>query len=380
MADEAEMEQAHPAGTGVLKRLLQARVRAAEGAGKAPQLPQTAPVTPARATATAIGRAADRLYGLGVRPVEVRPGALTLAELPELLPDPALLAVLQGPGDAVGVMALCPQTVTALIEIQTLGRVTGRPLARRRLTRSDAALCADFIDTFLSELAQEGRGVEGLEEFRGFRYATHIDDARPLALMMEDRAYRSLGLKLLLGGSEAGEGRLFLALPQPRPDAERPQPALAQPAVATAPSKRPAVPPLVSLRSATQQAPVEVVGILCRRRMSLRELRGLTPGKILALPRVSLSDTRIETADGQVLAIGKFGEADGCHAIRLRDPVAPAESAPAAVHAPEAPMMAPITGPELPIVDLHRPDAFRPDPTTAATVSPPERARGSKAG
>ena len=234
MADEAEMEQAHPAGTGVLKRLLQARVRAAEGAGKAPQLPQTAPVTPARATATAIGRAADRLYGLGVRPVEVRPGALTLAELPELLPDPALLAVLQGPGDAVGVMALCPQTVTALIEIQTLGRVTGRPLARRRLTRSDATLCADFIDTFLSELAQEGRGVEGLEEFRGFRYATHIDDARPLALMMEDRAYRSLGLKLLLGGSEAREGRLFLALPQPRPDAERPQPALAQQAEAPA--------------------------------------------------------------------------------------------------------------------------------------------------
>merc|ERR1711960_3563 len=104
---------------------------------------------------------------------------------------------------------------------------------------------------------------------------------------MEDRAYRSLGLKLLLGGSEAREGRLFLALPQPRSDAERPQPALAQPAVATAPSKRPAVPPLVSLRSATQQAPVEVVGILCRRRMSLRELRGLVPGKILALPRVS---------------------------------------------------------------------------------------------
>ena len=82
----------------------------------------------------------------------------------------------------------------------------------------------------------------------------------------------------------------------------------------------------------------------------------------------------------QVLAIGKFGEADGCHAIRLRDPVAPAESAPAAVPAPEAPMMAPTAGPDLPIGDLHRPDAFRPDPTTAATVSPPERARGSKAG
>ena len=87
--------------------------------------------TPARAAATAIGRAADRLYQLPVRALSVQPGALTLAELPELLPELPLVVVLQGPGDLLGAIALCPQAVAALVEWQALGRVTSRGLERR---------------------------------------------------------------------------------------------------------------------------------------------------------------------------------------------------------------------------------------------------------
>lgn len=104
-------------GQGVLRRLLQARERTEVGSGKAPQLPHLSPPTPARAAATAVGRAADRLYKLPVQPISVTPGGLTLAELPELLPEGGLLAVLQGPGEALGVMALSFEAVTALIEI-----------------------------------------------------------------------------------------------------------------------------------------------------------------------------------------------------------------------------------------------------------------------
>ena len=368
MASESAMadgEDRRPAGSGVLKRLLQARIQAAECAGKPPQLPATVPPTPARAAATAIGRAADRLYGLGVRPVDIRPGALTLAELPELLPDPALLAVLQGPGDAVGVMALCPETVTALIEIQTIGRVTGRPLAKRRLTRSDATLCAEFVDTFLAELGCEGHGIEGLEQFQGFRYATYIDDSRPLALMMEDRAYRSLGMKVLLGGRDLREGQVFLALPQPRLESARLRHEASKiiGAVAAASAKPSSA---ATLLPQMQEAPVEVMGILCRRRMSLQDLRNLTPGKLLALPRVSLSDARLETPDGQLLAVGKFGESDGCHAIRLRDPDAAVTDPVAA----PAPTVSSEGHGGLPIGDINKPDAFRRDPSGSAQIDP----------
>lgn len=368
-------------GEGVLRRLLTARSQAETGAGKAPQLPQPVPLTPARAGATAVGRAAERLYRLAVQPVAVTPGALTLAELPEILPSPALLIVLQGPGDLVGMAALCPETVTALTEIQALGRITARATERRRMTRSDAMICADFVNALMADLANEMAAVEGFDGIKGYRYATWLDDPRPLSLMLEDRPYRSLAFDLRLGGTESRESRIFIALPQPpaqdraagRPDLPAPMQPVVSPGPATSgapqpvsqPAEgqgaRPSAAPKADLAGLVQAAPVELVGVLCRRRISLGELRGLTPGRLLSLPRVSLGEARLETRDGQLLAVGKFGEAEGCHAIRLRDPDLAAGSlslpetgaSAAAVSAPNASRVEP------PIDDLAHPDAFR---------------------
>ena len=96
---------------GLLRTLRRARNRDADKPGR---IPQPQPLSPARAAANAVGRAAERLYRLPVLPVEIKPGMATLAELPELLPDQSLLVVLQGPGDQIGVMALgFPQPQTA---------------------------------------------------------------------------------------------------------------------------------------------------------------------------------------------------------------------------------------------------------------------------
>ncbi|MFN3526266.1 MAG: hypothetical protein ACK4YU_09260, partial [Paracoccus sp. (in: a-proteobacteria)] len=96
---------------GVLRQMLAARHQAARERGRPPQLPRTSPATPARAAATAFGRVAERLYGLAVQPLSVKPDAMTLSELTELLPERPLLALLQGPGDSLGAMALCPEVV-----------------------------------------------------------------------------------------------------------------------------------------------------------------------------------------------------------------------------------------------------------------------------
>lgn len=301
-------------GKDALLRLLRARKGKANGADAVPVMPPPAPPTPAKAAATALGRAADRLYQLPVEPDEVQVGAATLAELPELVPEGALLAVLQGPGDAVAMAALCPEAVTALIEIQTLGRVTGRPVERRKLTRADAMLCADFINATLTELASELGPMKGFSCLTGFRYATHLTDLRPLLLMLDDKPHRSLLFQLRLGGAQTRQARIFMAFPQreaaiaPPP---RPAPASEGPAPAPDPARVP------SLAAAVREAPVEVVGVLCRRRITLGELRALAPGQMLPLPRVSLSEARLETTDGQLLSVGKFGKSDGCHAIRL---------------------------------------------------------------
>ncbi|WP_378945230.1 FliM/FliN family flagellar motor C-terminal domain-containing protein [Paracoccus sp. R86501] len=351
-------EQGEQAG-GVLRRMLRSRSQAEPV--RAPILPPAPPPTPAKAAATAIGRTAERLYGLAIPHVKVAQGVMTLAELPEMLPDLPLVVVLQGPGENLGAISLCPQTVASLIEIQALGRVTARPLERRRPTRSDATLCADFINLLLTELAAETDGLDGFQGIAGYRFLTALDDPRPLALMLEDKPLRSLTFDLRMGSSDLRDGQVLLVLPQARKQpAPKPQPT---PAPVAAPKVTVAKP---SLGAPMQQASVEVVGVLCRRKVSLAELRTLAPGRVLQLPRACLTDARLETADGQILAAGKFGEAEGCHAIRLRDrDAAPAtETAPAARPAPM---------PDAP-EDLARPDPFRPGTALAAPQDGAENA------
>ena len=348
---------------GVLRRMLMAREQAQPHHDRPPQLPQAVPLTPARAAANAAGRAAEKLYRLGLQPISVKTGALTLAELPEILPDPALLTIVQGPSDSVGVVALCPETVTALIEIQTLGRITKRPSDRRKLTRSDAMLCVDFVNALMSELATEMSAVEGYEGFAGYRYATYVDDPRPLALMLEDKAYRSLELHLRLGATDTRDARIFLALPDGQGGPSRYEvPKVARPAEAPAPAERRPQPDKrpESMAVAVQDAPIELVGILCRRTIRLKDLRALQPGQLLPLPRVNLSMAQIETPDGQVLASGKFGEADGCHAIRLH--ATAAQSADQVVLPGGRMMSEPLPD------DAFGPDEFRADGAKGAQI------------
>ncbi|WP_181900658.1 FliM/FliN family flagellar motor C-terminal domain-containing protein [Paracoccus thiocyanatus] len=121
-----------------------------------------------------------------------------------------------------------------------------------------------------------------------------------------------------------------------------------------------------------QEAPIRLTGILARRRLSLHQLRGLTPGALLPLPQSVLDEAWVETAQGQLLARGRLGEKDGFHAIRLRDagqhgaaadPGADGWRAGCTALHQDPPQPA---GADLPPADLDDPDAFR----TAQSMPP----------
>lgn len=322
---EAKSGASSPA-TGVLQQML-ARQKAMAQRGRPPELPKSGPATPARAAATAVGRVAERLHALPLQPLAVEAGALTMAEMLEVLPECPLLAVLQGPGESLGVIALCPEAVAALIESQTLGRVTARAAERRRPTRSEALLCTDFINALLAELRADLAGMPGFETMGAFRLTANVDEPRSLPLLLDHDAFRSIDFQLRLGAAATRDGRILLALPQAAAE-QRPVPAPVpalpqfQAQFMPEPEPEPAAEPaeVEDIATAVQNAPVEVVGVLCRRRITLGELRALTEGRLLMLPRARLTEARVETADGQLLAQGRFGEASGCHAIRLAEP------------------------------------------------------------
>jgi flagellar motor switch protein FliM len=343
-------------GTARLRAFLQRRTHHAV-AEPLPSLPLPPAHTPVRAAAIAIGRAADRLYHLGVQANHIRSSALTLSEMPEYLPELSLLAVLQGPQDRTGVMALCPETVTALIEMQTMGQVTDRQVGRRRPTRSDAMLCADFINQFLQELAAEMQPVDGFDTVAGYRYASFLDDVRPLMLLLEDQPYRSFSFDLVWGG-HLRPAQVFLALPQSsQAEVNRRRsdliPSLSAPIEVKADVSRPQIATnLFDPATVT----VDLVGVLARRRMNLRDIRALEAGKSFSLPLSVLAEARVETGDGQVLAVGKLGEMQGCHAIRLRSLAQAAAPGETRLVEPFG-----LDDHGALIADLAEPDAFRPD-------------------
>ena len=111
----------------------------------------------------------------------------SLAELLELPPDRALLAILDGPDAGLGLMMLSPAVLSALIEVQTIGRVSAQPPAARKPTRTDAAMVAGVIDRALGELDTVLAEEADLIWAGGFRYASFLEDARPLGRAVVDR-------------------------------------------------------------------------------------------------------------------------------------------------------------------------------------------------
>lgn len=282
-------------------------------------------MTPERALQTAFARAAEKQMNLPVRMPAFAELRLSGPELAEVLPDHALLALLDGPQDGVGLMAIAPAALSALIEIMTLGRVADRAPPVRRPTRTDAAMISGFVDLMLGEceilLAHEA----DLIWLGGFRYSAHLPDPRPLAMMLEAPAYRVFRMTLAFGipanlGAEERSGEILLALPAlgrgamplPRTDddasgrwAENSNPAAAEAEWQMA------------LEQAVLPASSEVFAVLSRVTLTLAELMQLEVGVSLTLPGNAVRTVQIEGTDGRPVSSGQLGQGNGRRVVRL---------------------------------------------------------------
>ncbi len=258
----------------------------------------------------ALARAAQDVLSL---PLDVPRLALhrrSLAELTELLPDHAMLAVLEGPGDALGLLAMSPAILSGLIEVQTMGRVLAQPPIPRKPTRTDAVMVAPVIERALGALDDALSDEADLVWAGGFRYASFLDDPRPLALLLEDRAYRVLTAHVSLSGG-AKSGEVILALPadgrghRPRRDTTLADDAHAVQAFTHA------------MNEVVLSVPCLLEAVLARVTLPLGAVLGLQPGTIVPLPKNALSGIRLEGLDGLPLAEARLGQNSGMRALRL---------------------------------------------------------------
>ena len=239
----------------------------------------------------------------------------SLSELLELPPHRALIAVLEGPGDGLGLMVIGPAVLAGMTEQQTIGRVTRQTASQadapRRPTRTDAAMVAGLIDTALIGLEKSLAEEADLVWAGGFRYASFLDDPRPLGLLLDDTMYRVLRAEVSLAlGAKSGE--VMLALPA---DGRGKRPVK----LAAQPTEQPGPAFTAALADRLAGAGCSLEAVLTRVSLPLSAVMNLRVGEVLPLPTAALNRISIEGIDGRRLAEGKLGQNRGMRAIRLTE-------------------------------------------------------------
>lgn len=262
-----------------------------------------------RVWALALARAARDEAGLALALLEPRVSVLSLAEVLELPPEQALIAVLdEGGGPGLGLMLLSPEVVAGMVEQMTTGQVQAGSVAPRRPTRTDAALLAPLIDAALVAL-EAGLAGEAADEgawAEGYRFASTVPDARALGLLLEDVSYRVLqGRVDLANGAKGGE--VVLALPDQR----------------RAVPQAPIAPELgdfsADLVAQIEASPVRIDAVLLRLSLPLGVVLSLEQGQVIDLAQADLGRIALEGSDGRQVAQGRLGRQGGMRAVRVTD-------------------------------------------------------------
>ncbi len=284
-------------------------------------------MTPERALSLAFARVAEQMLKLPLRNAGLTQGLLSGAEIADTLPDMALLATLSGPKDAVGLAVLDPGALAALIEMLTLGRLGTSSVAPRRPTRTDAAMVSGFIDAALAQVETLLAAEEAVIWAGGFRYASHLPDARPLGLMLDAPAYRVFRLTLGFGlpvAPDAAErlGDVVMIFPAKGQGA-------APVVLASQSGSKDAIAAtgLALLAAADQweqalervvmHAITEIEAVLGRVSLPLADVLALEVGVSLPLPMAALQMVQVEGAGGAILCRGQLGKGNGRRALRL---------------------------------------------------------------
>ncbi len=255
----------------------------------------------------ALARAARDAMGLDLEVRRLQVMRVSLTELLDIAPDRALVSVLDGPQGGLGVLLLAPTVTAALIEMQTLGRLSSQPPTPRKPTRVDAAMVAGVIDRALAgldeTLAEEADRVWAA----GFRYASFLEDLRPLALLLEEESYRVLLADVTVGVG-AREGQVILVLPaQGRGEH-----------AASASAEAEAAPQFTTVLAAqVAQVDCRLDAVIGRLTLPIRQIMGLQPGDVLELPFAGIDTVSLETMDGRRISSARLGQNRGMRALKV---------------------------------------------------------------
>ncbi len=288
--------------------VLRRKLRTAQVAEAPPPRPG-----PERMIGLAIAKAAQDRLGLELDARSMVETRASLAELPELIEDMSLLLMIEGPRDAMGLISVPGSTLSAILEIQTMGKIGRTTPPPRKPTRMDAAMTVELIDAILAGIDAGLAGTQDAVWATGFRYASCLDDTRPIGLLMEDVSYRVWTMQLGIGAKATREGGLLWIVPEEgRAQRSLPVEQKTDPVAAPPPDPEWAR----RMERAVMGTQTTLEAILHRVSLPLSVVMGLRPGMDIPLPDNALSHLHLE-ADGRAVATVKLGQVRGMRAVRL---------------------------------------------------------------
>ncbi|RLJ60067.1 type III flagellar switch regulator (C-ring) FliN [Litoreibacter meonggei] len=215
------------------------------------------------------------------------------------VPDIAVPHVLEGPDGATGLLVFDGVLVDALIEQQTLGRISAAPRVDRPVTAIDAALSSGFAATVVAKLAELCGVRHDAAALAGFACGAPQTDRAGLSLAMSAKAYDVLRMSIDLGpGLKTGQAMLMF-------------PAIV---VEVKPRSKQVNPAMVAI---LQDSALKLEAYLPSVRLPVKTLLGLESGAVIPLPDGILARTQVRDRRKTLLGKGRLGQANGRRAIRL---------------------------------------------------------------
>lgn len=269
---------------------------------------QSRAMTAARALRLTVPKVADDQMELALGVIGLTQGIVDNDEILDPPPENRMMLVLDGPDGRAGAALVDGAISAALVQQQTMGRVTERSEAEaaRIPTRTEAALMSPFLDQVFEQAAELPDSEIDALLLAGRRFGAWIEAPRLLAMALEDPEYQRFTLTLdVAGGVRQGKIDLFLPIPVPansraqddNEEASREQ-----------------------MARIAMSIPAQLTVALCRPRMSLSELSKLAVGDVIDIPKDAFSNAQLLAITGRMVGHGRLGQVAGKRAVRLTIP------------------------------------------------------------
>lgn len=268
-----------------------------------------------RALRLGFARAAGDALNLPLAVIGVKQDHHSQDDLAGTIEEDWLMLLFNGVG---GVAAACldPNTVSAIVQTQTIGEVTKDAPSSRAFTDTDAAMVAPLIEGALTHAALLVEAAADHSCLAGYEFTSRVADLRSLSLSLIEDAYYVFDLTVDLAGG-LRQGQISVLLPNP--------PEQIEPVVDDQQDTGP------SLEHSAGVVRAELNAVLCRMTLPLGGLAGLKVGGVLPLTGSRLDQTEILTIDRTRAGVGRLGQCGGLRAIRLNEHAAPSTLASAGV-------------------------------------------------